>query len=108
MKKPKASISKKFTLYSTLILLFSLLVSNITATEENRSNQTLQNNLSLIQNNISFVIENNSLPEIETNNETANTTPAIPATSTIPSPASSPSPPITEETPKETTPPASP
>jgi len=101
MKKPKASISKKFTLYSTLILLFSLLVSNITATEENRSNQTLQNNLSLIQNNISFVIENNSLPEIETNNETANTTPAIPATSTIPSPASSPSPPITEETPKE-------
>src|SRR3989338_5308498 len=70
----------------TLIILAIFLIANISATEENLSNQTLQDNLSLIQSNISFVIENNSLPETETNNETASTTPEIPIPQTIPAP----------------------
>src|SRR3989338_8184666 len=71
---------------SVLITLAIFLIANISATEENLSNQTLQDNLSLIQSNISFVIENNSISETETNNETANTTPEIPIPQTIPSP----------------------
>src|SRR3989344_846969 len=70
----------------TLIILAIFLIANISATEENLSNQPPQDNLPLTQSNISFVIENNSLPETETNNETASTTPEIPIPQTIPAP----------------------